>query len=91
MIRNQTINGFIETEGTYKDIDDDILVLGSDKYFCEMHDEEHSDPQPISSSHYQCSACFRAMCELCVNEMKQQGMNSCLFCNGEFTFFPGKN
>ncbi len=90
LISNQAINGFIEPAGTFNNIFDDVLVLGSDKYHCEMHDEEHIDPQPISSSHYQCGSCFRAICEPCANEMKVQGMNSCLFCNGNLIFFPSK-
>ena len=67
LIRNQAIQGFIEAGGTYDTIDDDVLILGSDKYHCEIHDED----LPVSQAHHQCSNCFRAVCEKCYTEMKE--------------------
>ncbi|MHA2225415.1 MAG: hypothetical protein ACXAC8_09435 [Candidatus Hodarchaeales archaeon] len=85
LISQQSLQGFIETGGTYDTLTDDVLVLGSDKYHCEVHDAN----LPVSQSHYQCSICFRAVCEKCFIEMKGQGMSKCLYCGGEMTYFPG--
>ncbi|MHA2248444.1 MAG: hypothetical protein ACXADY_26080 [Candidatus Hodarchaeales archaeon] len=91
LIGQQTINGFIESAGTYETISDDILTLGSDKFYCEIHDEAHVDPLKITNSHFQCTYCFRAVCDKCHKEMKEQGMNQCLFCGNEMSFFPGSS
>ena len=88
LIGQQTINGFIEAAGTYDTIVDDVLILGSDKFFCEIHDESHVDPLKITNAHYQCSNCFRNVCEKCHLEMKEQGMLNCLFCGSKMTYFP---
>ncbi|UCG02977.1 MAG: hypothetical protein JSW11_03115 [Candidatus Heimdallarchaeota archaeon] len=84
LISQQSLQGFIETSGTYDTIDDDVLILGSDKYHCEIHNED----LPVSKAHYQCTNCFRAVCENCYSEMKDQGMANCLFCGSSMTFFP---
>jgi hypothetical protein len=84
LISRQSLQGFIETGGTYDTIADDVLILGSDKYHCEIHDED----LPVSQAHYQCSNCFRAICNKCYTEMKEQGMAKCLFCSGGMTYFP---
>ncbi len=85
LIGKQSLQGFIETGGTYDTIADDVLVLGSDKYHCEIHDED----LPVSQAHYQCNNCFRAVCEKCYSEMKAQGMANCLYCSDIMTYFPG--
>ena len=85
LISRQSIQGFVESGGTYDTIADDVLILGSDKYHCDVHDED----LPVSHAHYQCSNCFRAICEKCYTEMKEQGMSNCLFCGGGMTYFPG--
>ncbi|MFX1283980.1 MAG: hypothetical protein ACFFB5_10010 [Promethearchaeota archaeon] len=85
LISRQSLQGFIETGGTYDTVDDDVLVLGSDKYHCEIHDED----SPVSHAHYQCNNCFRAICEKGYLQMKEQGMTTCLFCGGGMTYFPG--
>ncbi len=84
LISHQSLQGFIEAGGTYDTIDDDVLILGSDKYHCEIHNED----LPVSQAHYQCTNCFRATCETCYTEMRDQGMANCLFCGGNMTFFP---
>lgn len=84
LISRQSIQGFIETGGTYDTLDDDVLILGSDKYHCEIHNED----LPVTQAHYQCSNCFRGICEKCYHEMKDQGMVNCLFCGGNMTYFP---
>ncbi|MFX0014325.1 MAG: hypothetical protein ACFFB2_08310 [Promethearchaeota archaeon] len=86
LISRQSLQGFIETGGTYDTIDDDVLIIGSDKYHCEVHNEDLS----FSLAHYQCSNCFRGICVNCYNEMKEQGVKNCLFCGGNMTFFPGQ-
>jgi len=86
LISRQSLQGFIETDGTYDTIDDDALILGSDKYHCEVHNEDLS----VSQAHYQCTNCFRGICEKCYNEIMEHGMTNCLFCGGSVTFFPGK-
>jgi len=91
LIGQQTINGFIETSGTYDTVTDDILILGSDKFYCEIHDEAHIDPLKLTDAHYQCSNCFRTVCDKCNTEMKEQGMTKCLFCGSEMTCFPGSS
>ncbi|WP_455464964.1 hypothetical protein [Candidatus Hodarchaeum mangrovi] len=91
LISQQTINGFIETEGTYDSIEDDVLVLGSSNFYCEIHDESHKEPIPISSEHFQCSGCFRTVCTSCFSTMKNQGVISCLFCDSNLIFFPKSN
>lgn len=91
LIGQQTINGFIETSGTYDTVTDDILILGSDKFYCEIHDEAHIDPLKLTDAHYQCSNCFRTVCDKCNAEMKEQGMTNCLFCGSEMTCFPGSS
>ncbi len=91
LIGQQSINGFIETAGTYETIDDDMLILGSDKFYCEIHDEARVDPLKIINSHYQCTNCFRTVCESCRDEMREQGMSNCLFCQNELTYFPGSS
>lgn len=84
LISHQSIQGFIETGGTYDTLVDDVLVLGSDKFHCEIHDENLL----ISQAHYQCSNCFRSICKKCYFEMKEQGMANCLFCGEGMTYFP---
>lgn len=91
LIGQQTINGFIETSGTYDTVADDILILGSDKFYCEIHDEAHIDPLKLTEAHYQCSSCFRTLCDKCNTEMKEQGMTNCLFCGSETTYFPSSS
>ncbi len=91
LIGQQTINGFIEAAGTYDTIIDDVLILGSDKFYCEIHDEPHVDPLKITKVHFQCSNCFRTVCDKCHLEMKGQGMINCLFCGSKMTYFPGSS
>ncbi|UCE12676.1 MAG: hypothetical protein JSV04_10840, partial [Candidatus Heimdallarchaeota archaeon] len=69
LISQQSLQGFIESGGTYDVIEDDVLILGSDKYHCEIHDED----LPVSTEHYQCSNCFRGVCKKCYSEMVEQG------------------
>lgn len=85
LISQQSLQGFIESGGTYDVIEDDILILGSDKYHCEIHDEDLQ----VSTEHYQCSNCFRGVCKKCYSEMVEQGMSTCLFCGENMTHFPG--
>jgi len=87
LISQQSINGFIETGGTYDSIEDDKLILGKAMVFhCEIHDVEI----PVSNAHYQCTSCFRAICVDCYATMKHQGIEGCLFCEGKLTYFPDK-
>ncbi|MHA1973441.1 MAG: hypothetical protein ACTSW1_10635 [Candidatus Hodarchaeales archaeon] len=89
LIARQSINGFIETSKTYDTIEDDVLILGSDTFFCEIHDESHTDPIDVTKPHYQCSNCFRSVCASCFDEMKSQGMYDCLFCGSKLIHFTG--
>jgi len=89
LIARQSINGFIETADTYDNISDDILILGSDTFFCEIHDESHIEPIDVTKPHYQCINCFRTVCESCFEEMKSQGMYNCLFCGSKLIHFTG--
>jgi hypothetical protein len=87
LIAQQSINGFIETEGTFDNIADDKLILGKAMVFhCEIHNEDI----PISKAHYQCTSCFRAICIDCFTTMKHQGMTGCLFCESKLNYFPDK-
>jgi len=86
LIAQQSLNGFIESAGTYDDISDDKLILGSNLFHCEIHDED----LPISNAHYQCTSCFRSICVDCFSMMQNQGMIGCLFCEEKLTYFPGK-
>lgn len=86
LIAQQSINGFIESAGTFDDISDDKLILNSNLFHCEIHDED----LPISNAHYQCTNCFRSICIDCFSMMQNQGMEGCLFCEEQLTYFPGK-
>ncbi len=86
LIAQQSISGFIETGGTYDDIADDKLILGSNLFHCEIHDED----LPVTNAHYQCTNCFRTICVDCFATMQHQGMAGCLYCEGKLTYFPGK-
>lgn len=83
LIAQQSINGFLENSDTLQDLSDDKLVLGSSTIVCELHEGSIS----ISSAHYKCANCFRAICEACFTTMETQGVSVCLFCSGELTFF----
>ena len=79
MIENQTIQGFLDTSGTFDTVDDDYLILGTDKIHCAIHDGELS----ISAPYYQCLKCFRIVCADCYSTQEAGGMRNCIFCGGE--------
>jgi hypothetical protein len=79
LVEQQLIQGFLETSGTYDNVSDDYLILGSSKINCYMHEGEI----PISDSSYQCTTCFRNICSACYSSMKKQGIDSCIYCGGE--------
>jgi hypothetical protein len=79
LIEKQLIQGFLETAGTYDTISDDLLVLGSNRNYCHIHEGELS----ISAPTYQCVTCFRIVCADCYSTMKEQGVTDCMYCGGE--------
>jgi hypothetical protein len=79
LVEQQLIQGFLETSGTYDNVEDDYLVLGSSKINCYMHEGEIS----ISDSSYQCTTCFRSICSDCYFSMKEQGVDTCVYCGGQ--------
>lgn len=86
LIAQQSINGFLENAGTLQDLSDDKLILGSSTVTCELHEGEIS----MSTAHYKCTNCFRAVCEDCFTTMQDQGVSVCLFCSGALTFFTAR-
>lgn len=85
LIAKQTINGYIETNETFETIGDDLLVLNSDTYLCEITEKEF----PINNPHFQCSTCFRSISEKAFREMSEQGVSNCLFCGEEMIYVSG--
>jgi hypothetical protein len=79
LIETQHIQGFLETSGTYDTISDDLLIVGSNKIKCYIHEAEIS----ISAPHFKCSSCFRSICSNCYSTLRDQGVSNCVFCGGE--------
>jgi len=79
LIETQHIQGFLETSGTYDTLNDDLLIVGSNKIKCYIHEAEIS----ISAPHFKCSSCFRSICSTCYATLRDQGVSSCVFCGSE--------